>query len=156
MNTKLVTHIKSFLEEKKMSPAMLEKQAGLKINAVWNILYGRSKNPKISTIKAIADVIGCSINDLLTYKDNLSNNKVNLPNLSVKEEISHKSLNKDLLSNTTKIVLECLESLNNLHLNLKQAQAIIEHAYNFSNRTENNNKADRQFVEWIIEQNFPK
>jgi transcriptional regulator with XRE-family HTH domain len=44
--------------------AELEKKAGLKMSAVRNILTGKSNNPGIEVLSAIARLLGCSVDEL--------------------------------------------------------------------------------------------
>jgi len=43
----------------------LEHQAGLQSNAIRNILSDRSKNPTIDTVLKIANILECSVDELL-------------------------------------------------------------------------------------------
>lgn len=57
--------IKEKIREQNLSVHALEKNAGLKPSAVQNIIYGRSKNPSLFLIQAIANTLGCNLEDLL-------------------------------------------------------------------------------------------
>lgn len=46
----------------------IAKKTGLSRQAVSNILNGRQRNPRINSIKKIAEVLGCSVDDLLKEK----------------------------------------------------------------------------------------
>ena len=56
--------LKLRLDQMDMSASSLEQKAKLSSGAVRNILLGRSKNPTINTLMAIARVLGCTVNDL--------------------------------------------------------------------------------------------
>lgn len=53
------------LKEKNLSPAELERKAGLKMSAVRNILTGQSKKPSGETLFFISRVLGVSVDELL-------------------------------------------------------------------------------------------
>lgn len=67
--TQLQSAIKEKMSELGISVHALEKQAGLKRSAVQNILQGRSKNPSVHILHAVAKILGCNINDLLAQPD---------------------------------------------------------------------------------------
>lgn len=53
------------LNEQNLSPAELERKAGLKMSAVRNILTGQSKKPSGETLFFISRVLGVSVDELL-------------------------------------------------------------------------------------------
>ncbi len=53
------------LNEKNLSPAEVERKAGLKMSAVRNILTGQSKKPSGETLFFISRVLGVSVDELL-------------------------------------------------------------------------------------------
>jgi transcriptional regulator with XRE-family HTH domain len=57
--------LKQKINEKGISTHALEKKAGLKPSAIQNILYGRSKNPSIHIIQAVAQALGCRVSELI-------------------------------------------------------------------------------------------
>lgn len=57
--------LKEKITEKGISTHALEKKAGLRPSAIQNILYGRSKNPSIHIIQAVAQALGCRVSDLI-------------------------------------------------------------------------------------------
>ena len=63
--TAISRHIKEKMVEKGLSAHALEKLAGLKLSAVQNIIYGRSKNPSVNILIPIAQALGCTVSDLL-------------------------------------------------------------------------------------------
>lgn len=50
-------------EEKDLTINALSTAAGLPPSSIKNILYGKSKNPKIATIKIICDGVNMSLKD---------------------------------------------------------------------------------------------
>jgi len=65
MSEALKSNIQKNLELYGISIAELERRAGLKTCAVRNILDGRSKNPNIDTLRAIAQEFDQKIDELL-------------------------------------------------------------------------------------------
>lgn len=55
--------ILSICEERDLTINALATAAGLPPSSIKNILYGKSKNPKIATIKIICDGINMSLKD---------------------------------------------------------------------------------------------
>lgn len=73
MSTHLANQISSRMRAKNFSVAALEKEAGLKNHAVRNILRGKSKRPSAEVLLVVADVLGCSINDLMVKEEIFDN-----------------------------------------------------------------------------------
>jgi transcriptional regulator with XRE-family HTH domain len=61
----LQVKLQYLLKEKNLSPAELERKAGLKMSAVRNILTGQSKKPSGETLYFISRVLGVSVDELL-------------------------------------------------------------------------------------------
>ena len=57
------------LEEKKMSIHKLAIESAVAPSSIKNILYGKSQNPGIVTIKMLCDGFGISIIDFFNTKD---------------------------------------------------------------------------------------
>lgn len=49
-----------------LNAKQLSTAAGLHEAAVSELLRGKSRNPRLSTLQALADVLGCSVDDLVT------------------------------------------------------------------------------------------
>ncbi len=61
----LVNFLKQKMEQEGITAYALEKRAGLKPSAVNNIIYGKSKNPSITVLKAISRALNCTVADLI-------------------------------------------------------------------------------------------
>jgi transcriptional regulator with XRE-family HTH domain len=61
----LVEKIKFLLEENNLSVQALEKKAGLKANAVYNLISGNIKKPKLQTVQSLSQALSCSFEDLV-------------------------------------------------------------------------------------------
>ena len=71
MNTYLETRnrILFLLEEKNMSIHALAINSGIAPSSIKNILYGKSKNPGITTIKLLCDGFGISLFEFFNTKE---------------------------------------------------------------------------------------
>ena len=71
MSTYLTTknRILQLLGEKKMSIHKLAMESAVAPSSIKNILYGKSKNPGIVTIKMLCDGFGISLIDFFNTKD---------------------------------------------------------------------------------------
>lgn len=56
-------------DEKDLTINALSTIAGLPPSSIKNILYGKSKNPKIATIKIICDGLNISLKDFFDSKE---------------------------------------------------------------------------------------
>jgi transcriptional regulator with XRE-family HTH domain len=65
MSSNLATRLRTRMEEQKLNARELERLAGLKANAVANILNGSSKKPSADKLYHIAGALSCSMNELL-------------------------------------------------------------------------------------------
>ena len=61
--------ILQLLEEKKLSIHKLAMDSGVAPSSVKNILYGKSINPGVTTIKMLCDGFGISISDFFDTKE---------------------------------------------------------------------------------------
>lgn len=138
MATLLQTRLKHLMQEKSLRTSDLEKLAGLKISAVRNILLGKTQHPKAETLQAIAEVLGCTVAELLgkdssPQEDLNSSPKLECPQLfleSVKAFLSH---------------LEKEEA----NLTLDQAWLIIKETYTYSSQNDPK-KVDERFAKWLF------
>ena len=71
MNTVEVIKARIFelCDKRKISVNKLATICGLSPSSVKNILYGRSQNPKIITIKAICDGLGMTLGEFFPTKE---------------------------------------------------------------------------------------
>lgn len=143
----LVEHLKNKMAEKGVSVHALEKQAGLKSSAIHNILYGRSKNPSIRVIKAIADALECDIAELIEDRSTTTNNN--------SARIEPKSTTKEDVPWDSALYLDSFEEINSLinknklSLTKEKILNIVEEVYTYSQNS-GKNKVDSYFAEWII------
>lgn len=138
------------IEEQKRTISSLERMAGLPQNAVRNILEGRSQNPTITTLHAIAKVLNCSLDELI---GNLSNANVAITKSNNSEKhLDNIEWNPDLFYSITEAIIAHLKQIN-LQPKLPQILFFIEESYVYS-MTKKNKQIDLPFIEWLIEHNL--
>ncbi len=71
MNTYLTVknRILSLCEEKRITINKLSTESGVAPSTIKNILYGKSQNPGIVTIKMLCDGLGVSLSDFFDTKE---------------------------------------------------------------------------------------
>ncbi len=138
MANALQIRLKHYMQEKNLRTSDLEKLSGIKTSGVRNILLGKTKHPKAETLQAIAEVLGCSIAELLG-KEDLTQGKT---------PESPKVENPQLLLEATKSLVSLLEKESG-GLTLDQACAIIKETYVYSTQNDSKN-VDQQFVKWFF------
>ena len=57
-------NIGRLLKERTMTPRELSQRSGVPLPTIRNIQYGKTKNPHTDTIRAVAKVLGCSVDEL--------------------------------------------------------------------------------------------
>ena len=67
--TTITNRLLSLLEEKRFSIHGLATESGVPPSTIKNILYGKSKNPGIVTLKMLCDGLGISIIDFFNVKE---------------------------------------------------------------------------------------
>lgn len=140
---KIKKQILERMEGKNLNVSTLERQANLPVNSIRNIIYGSSKNPGIKSLTAIAEVLGCGIDDLLGKQEARKIKK------NPEEAPEYNELIIDLFDE----IVNCIEvhvKQHNITLTFEQFLSLIKEAYIFSLR-KNSNKLNPSFIEWLIE-----
>lgn len=146
MSTYLQQQIQSRMQAKKLAIYALEKQAGLKQNAVWNILRGYSKNPRAESLKAIAEALACTIDDLVGPATENSA-KISLTKAIVPSSGSYK-WDENLYADAMKLISKSIAD-KKLDLKLEQVVALINEVYKYS-IAKSSDEADKDYVNWIL------
>lgn len=148
----IATQIKARMLQQGISAHALEKRAGLKPSAVHNILYGRSKNPGITIIQAIAHALECKVSDLIDEIP--SSQKVDIKS---SEKVDTKSSEKVLVPLwESELYFESFEMVNSLLkskkilLSKEKVLAIVDEVYLYAQKGKKQTP-DCLFAEWIIE-----
>lgn len=146
MTTSIAKQISTRMRAKSLSVQALEGEAGLRPHAVQNILRGKSKKPSAEILQAVADVLGCTVKDLLSQQE-----------ISREEELSDSK--KELLNNKydyPELFLETVEFVNNTlktkehDLTIDQFINCIEEIYLHSLQKDPH-KIDEEFAEWWVD-----
>lgn len=145
MSTHLANQISIRMRAKKLSVSSLERAAGLSNHSVRNILRGKSKRPSAEVILAVADVLGCSINDLMVKEEIFENtgysgDKQKILNANYKPS--------DLMEESVRVVNEKLKRKRKT-LTLKQLLNCVEEVY--IHAFQNGNNVDEAYADWFID-----
>lgn len=143
MESSLQRKIKDYLETNNVSVAALERNAGLKTNVARNILRGISRKPTAVTLRAIADVMGCTVEELLGDRGEVSQPRT--------KPSSHRTLpleSPELLDNVLHSILAVIQK-NNYQLTVQQTLFILEEVYAYTIKKESP-MIDKDFVEWFV------
>ena len=143
MQSGLQKRIKNYLDATGLSVSSLEKKAGLKTNVARNILTGQSKKPGAVTLQAIADVIGCSVQDLLGVRK-----KFHQVEPTIRFDESPVVDNVDLLKEAFQCILN-VAAENKYDLTVQQICLILEEVYSYTSK-KTPPKIERHFVEWYM------
>lgn len=137
--------------DRKLSAYAIEKRANLKPSAVQNIIYGRSKNPSISLIKSIAEILDCSIGDLIdeegSNSESVRSSHKPRTNRETSDDISE-GWDQELYFACTKCVHNILDQ-QKITLSKERILKIIDEVYRYSSGHKQR-KPDEYFAEWLI------
>ncbi|MEO0347718.1 MAG: helix-turn-helix transcriptional regulator [Pseudomonadota bacterium] len=117
--------------------AELERIAGLKKNAVWNICSGRTNNPGIDNLIAIAKVLDCTIDQLVSFN-----------------HFSSESLDNKIANQIFDHLTKYLDS-RDIELNLDKFWELFQEIYFFFTKN-NNGIVTNGFIEWLVDKNYPQ
>jgi len=123
MTAQLKDRIKLKMREKRLNIAELEKLAGLKRSSVGNFLQGRTKQPKIDTLQALAEVLECSVTELIGVEE---------PHRLSKEETSPLLEHVHLLLESMKEFIFHFENEEASQFTLNEALEIVKETYLYS------------------------
>jgi len=125
----------------------LEHQAGLQSNAIHNILSDRSKNPTIDTVLKIADILGCSIDEMLGREG-----FAHKPNATKK---AGTTFDLCLFQSTCNYVMQFIEVNNLGKLVLSDVIYCVEEIYKYCLNTKSR-IFEQNFAQWFLEQKLIK
>ena len=132
------------MKAKNLSIATLEREAGLKTHAVRNILRGKSKRPSAELLQAVADVLGCSVRDILTTQENF---------LQGENEEAHvlnaPYTHREIFYETVQVLNQKIEE-KNLILSVKQFLTCVEAVYLHALQREAPS-VDSAFANWFVD-----
>lgn len=146
MSAQIAKQISARMKAKDISLSTIERKAGLKTHTVQNILRGKSKKPSAEIVQAIADVLGCTVKDLLNKQETFQENETS-------------ESTKEILNSTydyPELLLETMQWINNRmqqeenKFTVKQVLTCIEEIYLHSLQKDAT-KVDQKFAEWFID-----
>lgn len=145
MNTSVAKQISVRMKAKNLSILMLEREAGLKNHAVRNILRGKSKRPSADILQAIADVLGCTVKELLENQDIFQNNLSESQIKRLNETYSY----PNLYIETVRLVNNLLQQKKS-KATFQQAMTCFEEIY-FHSAQKDPSNVDQKFAEWWVD-----
>lgn len=157
MSSTIQKNIKNLLAKKRLSIAELERRIGLR-SAVVNILHGRSKNPSIRVTQAIANELGCTVEELMTEENihlQSSTMQTNLNNLDLKKTQQQ----TQIFTWDSQLAMKVMQDLSNylqeqkLELPIGKIFQCIEEIYKYSYNAPNR-QVDKTFIKWIVDRLF--
>ncbi len=126
----------------------LETQAGLKPHAVRNILTGKSKSPSAVKLQAIADVLGCTVKDLLSPPivgtEESETTASSLEDQLQQPYIAGLPLMKDCIT-----VIDSLLQKTSKSVTTGQFLTCVREVY-LQSLSADSQKANRDFAEWFV------
>ena len=132
--------LRRVMDERQISIYALERSAGMKPSVVQNIIYGRSKNPGVDTVKAIAKALNCSVTELIeeTTGDQhpLFDNSLEPWNLSCFVEVLKS--------------IEMIARERNLTIAQKDTFSLAQEIYNYAMHSPSKS-VDLTFVRWLLD-----
>lgn len=148
MAEEIISSIKQKMLQESLSAYSLERRAGLKSNAVHNILSGRSKNPSISIVQAVAKALNCTVSELIgeeqMHSNNLIDSKTKTSLISPELFQNHKLYIKSLFHFSSLLNKEALWLAKETVMNY------IDEIYLYSLK-KGEDKIDAHFADWLLE-----
>lgn len=142
MKSLLAQHIEFRMKTLGFNVKKLERSANLKVNAVKNILLGRSQNPNVYSVLAIAKALNCNLYELLGELPPESSETPLM--LDPTHRIDHPMLMKQSINS----VLTFAE-IHAKSITVTQLMLIADHIYRYSLQT-SSKIMDERFAEWIL------
>ena len=146
MKTALAKQITIRMRAKNFSIHTLEKEAGLKMHAVRNILRGKSKSPSVDIVHAVAEALGCTVKDLLQNQELFREEEFAE---SKDERLNESYTYPRLYTETVQFVNDTLRQKGH-KVTVKQALTCFEEIY-FHSAQQDPTKVDKEFGEWWID-----
>ncbi len=143
MSQILQANIKHRINKIGLSVSELERISGLKQGSIQNILLGRSKNPGIEIISALAKELGCSIEELIYSSSKLTKQK----ELN-KQTLKNLPWEPDLFINASIFVKDYIAK-NKIKATLDKIIECVQEIYAYS-IDDNSTTIDQKFGEWIV------
>ena len=166
MNT-LQTELKRRLGEKNISISALERDALLKKGTLYNIVYGRSKNPRIDIMQSVAKQLDCTVLELYGMKNDAAQAptgtpvaEIKIPAVEKQQAVTMDGISKIEEWNYT-LYTECLRLVQencqrrNFATDKRTMLRFIEEIYDYSVNC-GAGAIDVMYGEWILRRNLFK
>ena len=134
------------LKQSNFTVASIERNAGLGVSVLRNLLRGKSHNPRIETVIALAKALNCTVDDLLAETDT-SEKAFILPSFIEKNSFEEK-INYSLLGKCVSLI-ESITS-DKTPLNYLDFLKLLSEVYFFS-LGKKEEIPDRAFALWALE-----
>lgn len=141
MTTVLQRTLQGYLDKNGLTVAGMERDAGLKINVIRNILRGQSKRPTAETLQALSRLMGCSIQDLLSEDETTVSTKPH-------SQTETKILSPEILTQIVEVVFQVCKEKGR-ELTIRQLSGILEEVYTYS-MAKKPPAVDKTFIEWYV------
>ena|SRR3990167_2094541 len=141
----IARNIDARMKANAMSITGLEAKAGLKPHSVRNIVTGKSKNPSAINLQAIADVLGCTVKDLLSPHEEFH---VDTHCYSLDEILLGEYGSPKLLAKCADAIEDALKKVDKV-LTTEQYLTCVREIYLNALRV-NPPAINKAFVEWFI------
>jgi transcriptional regulator with XRE-family HTH domain len=141
MKSLLAQHIEFRMKALGLNVKKLERMANLKVNAVNNILLGRSKNPNVYLVVAISRALNCSLYELLGERSPE-------PSTQMMLDPTHRIDHPGLMKQCMNAVLTFIET-HDRSITVTQLMLIADSIYRYSLQT-SSKYMDERFAEWIM------
>lgn len=138
----LSTSLRSRMKEKRLTAKALAHITGVKESTIHNLTTGRSKNPTLKNLKALAKAFQCTVSELVGEEEGYG--------ISPSEDVNtNAGWNHQLYVDT---LLTVGKLLGNQKITLKRTHIhkVIEDVYRYSLR-KNKETVDLDFAEWKLE-----
>jgi transcriptional regulator with XRE-family HTH domain len=129
-----------------LSIMALETKAGVRPHAVRNILTGKSKSPSAVNLQAIADVLGCSVKDLLATPTVLQEGEISK---SLDDLLQEKHANPTLMGECVKAIEEGLKQTKK-NITTAQFLTCVREVYLHSLQ-KSPVQVNKEFAEWFMD-----
>lgn len=145
MSTTLAKQLSLRMKAQNLTPAALEKEAGLTAHSALNIVRGKSKKPSAQNLYAISNVLGCTIPDLL------DNNEIfhEAEGSMTTEELLNATYKKPELFQEVLTTVNTKIAKDKLSLSTLQVFNCVQEVY-LNSLQKKLNTADSAFLDWFI------
>lgn len=143
--TTIAQQIDARMKAKNLSVTHLEAKAGIKTHAVRNILSGKSKSPSAINLQAIADVLGCSVKDLLGAAAALQEEE----SLSLEDLLDAERVDSSLMGDCVVVIEDILQKTHKTLTNAQFLTCVREVYLHSLQKTPP--VVNRDFAEWFMD-----